>query len=138
MGLLMTANVKFPWCGINKMYNYLRLSMLLLCTWKCMHPAFPREQAVKDLDGDLADSVPALCLFLYGGVCSCFFHNQRSTSLISIQNMEDDGQMCHFMPWIVPFQNQFKGLSLPYCAKYLFIVQQYPVSRDYCAFLPLC
>lgn len=136
MGLLMTANVKFPWCGINKMYDYLRLSMLLLCTWKCMHPAFPREQAVKDLDGDLADSVPALCLFLYGGVCSCFFHNQRSTSLISIQNMEDDGQMCHFMSWIVPFQNQFKGLSLPYCAKYLFIVQQYPVSRDYCAFLP--
>lgn len=136
MDLLMTADVKFPWCGISKMYNYLCLSMLLLCTLKCMRAAFPREQAVEDLDGGLADSVPALLFFLYGGVCSCFFHDQRLTNLISIQNMEDDGQTCHFMSWIAPFQNQF--LSLPYYTKYSFIVQQYPVARDYWAFLPLC
>lgn len=97
MDLFMTADVKFPWCGINKMYNYLCLGVLLLCTLEWVHPAFPREQAVKDLDGDLASRVlPALCLLLYGGVCSRFFRNQRLTNLISLQNMEDDGQVCHF------------------------------------------
>jgi len=32
-------------------------SMLLLCTLKRMHPTLPREQAVKDLEGDLANGV---------------------------------------------------------------------------------
>lgn len=82
--------------------------------------------------------LPALCLLLYRGVCSYFFHSPGLTNLISLQKVEDDGQMCHFMSWIVPFQSQFKGLSLPYCDKYSFVVQQYPVGRDYCAFLPLC
>lgn len=38
--------------------TYILHSMLLLCTLKWMHPALPREQAVKDhLEGDLANGV---------------------------------------------------------------------------------
>lgn len=78
----MTADVKFPLCGSNKMYSYIYLSVLLY-TLKWVHPAFPREQAVKDPDGDLANRVlPGTCLLLYGGVRSCYFHNQRLTNLI--------------------------------------------------------
>lgn len=98
MGLFMTADIQFPWCGINKMYSYLYLSVLLAYTLKCVHPAFPREQAVKDPDGDLANRVlPAICLLLYGAVYSCYFHNRRLTNLLLFQNKEDDGQVCHFM-----------------------------------------
>lgn len=82
MDLFMTADVKFPWCT-NKMYNYLCLSVLLLCTLKGVHPAFPRTQAVKDLDGLLQIVLPALWLLLYGGVCAYFCHSSRLINFIT-------------------------------------------------------
>lgn len=106
--------------------------------WNACILPFPERR----LSRTLMVVLQIVCLhsaFSFMGVYALvFFHDQRLTNLISIQNMEDDGQTCHFMSWIVPFQNQFKDLSLPYCAKYSFIVQQYPVARDYWAFLPLC
>lgn len=92
MDLLITSDVKFPWCGINKMY-----CLCLLCTLKCVHPAFHRTQAVKDLDGLLQVEccLHSACSFM--GVCALmFFHSLRLTNLFSLQNVEDDGQIsCH-------------------------------------------
>lgn len=68
---------------------------------------FPEIRLSRTLMGILQTGWLACTLLLYGSVCSCF-HNQRLTNLISLQNMEDDGQMCHFTSWIVSFQNQFK------------------------------
>lgn len=50
----------------------------------------------------------ALCLLLYGGGWFYSFHSPRLANLFSLQNVEDDGQVCHFMSFIVPFQNQLR------------------------------
>lgn len=74
----MSTQVKFPWCGIYRIYKYICLTQSVTFVYlEWMHTTLPMEQADKDLEGEGSCKlwVSALHFFSYDNIWFRTFHN---------------------------------------------------------------